>query len=166
MDIGEALVREEIRYTIGRYISAVDRSAYHELSDVFTPDGVMQFGGLPPLKGREAIIAAMMAGADRRGAGQPGNFSRHVLGQSIINVLDNATARSIHYIMMVSEIGLDHSGVYIDDFVKMGDRWLIAHRTGNLEWAHRDSRYAASTNPSNPPPGPTPRPKLDLGFTA
>ncbi|WP_176593962.1 nuclear transport factor 2 family protein [Sphingobium sp. EM0848] len=164
MDIGEALIREEIRYTIGRYISAVDRSAYHELSDIFMPDGVMHFGGMPPLKGRDTIIAAMTAGAERRKAQQPGNFSRHVLGQSIINVVSDTTARSIHYIMVISEIGLDHSGLYIDDFVKSGDRWLIAHRSGNLEWAHPNSRYAAPSNPSNPQPGPTPRPDLNLGF--
>jgi hypothetical protein len=164
MEIEEALIREEIRCTISRYISAVDRSAYHELVDVFTPNGVMAFGGLSSLEGRDAIIAAMTMGAERRGAGLPHNFSRHLLGHSIINVLGDATARSVHYIAVVSEIGLDHSGVYIDDFVKWEDRWLIAHRSANLEWAHPNSRYGSSANASNPPPAPTPKPALNIGL--
>jgi hypothetical protein len=43
--------------------------------------------------------------------------------------------------MVVTEIGFDHSGVYVDDFVKSGDRWLIAHRAANLEWVRPDSRF-------------------------
>ena len=166
MDLEEALVREEIRSTIGRYISAVDRSAYHELVDVFTPDGVMAFGGLPPLEGRDAIISAMVLGAERRGALLPHNFSRHLLGHSIINVLGGATARSVHYIVVLSEIGLDHSGVYVDDFVRWEGRWLIARRAANLEWAHPNSRYGAPANASNPPPAPTPKPAMDIGFVS
>jgi len=45
MKLDEMLVREAIRYTIGRYNSAIDRSAYPELAEVFTPDGIMAFGG-------------------------------------------------------------------------------------------------------------------------
>ena len=162
MDISEVLIREEIRYTISRYLTAVDRSAYNELVDVFTPDALVVFGGLPPLEGCQAIISAMTLGAERRGALLPNNFSRHTLGHSIVNVLSDTTARSVHYIMMISEIGLDHSGVYIDDFVKSGDRWLIAQRSANLEWVHPNSRYAT---PGNPPPVPTAKSKLDLEFT-
>ena len=161
MKLDEMLAREAIRYTIGRYNSAIDRSAYPELADVFTSDGVMAFGGQARFEGRDKIIAALSAGAQKRGAFEPKNFQRHLLGNSIINVVDDATARSVHYIMVVTEIGFDHSGVYVDDFVKSGDRWLIAHRAANLEWVRPDSRFF-----SFPGAVPASKASLDPGFVA
>jgi hypothetical protein len=159
MKLDEMLAREAIRYTISRYNSAIDRSAYPELADVFTPDGTMAFGGHTRFEGREKIIAALTAGAERRGAFDPKNFQRHLLGNSIINVLDATTARSVHYILVITELGVDHSGVYVDGFVKSGDRWLIAHRAANLEWVRPDSRFF-----SFPGALPAPKESLDLKF--
>jgi SnoaL-like domain len=160
MKLEQMLAREAVRYTIGRYNSAIDRSAYPELANVFTADGVMAFGGQPPLQGREKIIAAMTAGAERRGAFEAKNFQRHLLGNSIINVLDATTARSVHYILVITELGVDHSGVYVDDFVKSGERWLISHRAANLEWVRPDSRFF-----SFPGALPATKQSLDIGFS-
>lgn len=159
MKLDEMLAREAIRYTIGRYNSAIDRSAYPELADVFTPDGVMAFGGQARLEGHDKIIAAMSAGAERRGALDPKNFQRHLMGNSIINIVDGATARSVHYVLVITELGVDHSGVYVDDFVKSGDRWLIAHRAANLEWVRPDSRFF-----SFPGALPATKQSLDIKF--
>ena len=68
MKLDEMLAREAIRYTISRYNSAIDRSAYPELAEVFTPDGSMAFGGQTRFEGRDKIIAALSAGAQKRGA--------------------------------------------------------------------------------------------------
>ena len=159
MKLEEMLAREAIRYTIGRYNSAIDRSAYPELANVFTPDGVMAFGGQQPLQGRDKIIAAMTAGAERRGAFDAKNFQRHLLGNSIINIVDATSARSVHYILVITELGVDHSGVYVDNFVKSGERWLIAHRAANLEWVRPDSRFF-----SFPGALPATKQSLDIKF--
>ena len=159
MKLDEMLAREAIRYTIGRYNSAIDRSAYPELAEVFTPDGTMTFGGQASFEGREKIIAALTHGAQKRGAFEPKNFQRHLLGNSIINVVDDRTARSVHYIVVITELGVDHSGVYKDDFVKSADRWLIARRAANLEWVRPDSRFY-----SFPGAVPASKESLDLKF--
>jgi SnoaL-like domain len=161
MKLDEMLTREAIRYTIGRYNSAIDRSAYPELAEVFTPDGSMAFGGHARFEGREKIVAALTAGAEKRGAFDAKNFQRHLLGNSIINVVDDASARSVHYILVITELGVDHSGVYVDDFVKSGDRWLIKHRQANLEWVRPDSRFF-----SFPGAIPASKQSLDLKFAA
>lgn len=161
MTLDELLIRGAIEYTISRYISAIDRGAYDELTEVFTPDAVVSYtSGAPPLVGHEKIIATMTAGAERRGSYLPQNFQRHILGKAIINVLDDRTARAVHYITVNSELGPDHGGVYIDDFVKSGERWLIARRTQNTEWARPDSRFLAAHGG----PNPVPRPLLNVGF--
>jgi hypothetical protein len=161
MKLDEMLTREAIRYTIGRYNSAIDRSAYPELAEVFAPDGTMAFGGHARFEGREKIIAALTAGAEKRGAFDAKNFQRHLLGNSIINVVDDRSARSVHYILVITELGVDHSGVYVDDFVKSGDRWLIKHRQANLEWVRPDSRFF-----SFPGAIPASKQSLDLKFAA
>jgi len=161
MKLEQMLAREAIRYTIGRYNSAIDRSAYQELAEVFTADGSMAFGGQARFEGRDKIIAALTQGAQKRGAFESRNFQRHLLGNSIINVLDDRTARSVHYIVVITELGVDHSGVYVDDFVKSGERWLIKHRAANLEWVRPDSRFF-----SFPGAVPATKESLDLKFVA
>ena len=63
MTLEEMRAREAIRYTISRYTSAIDRAAYEELVDVFTPDGVMMFGDTKRLEGLDSIIASMSTSA-------------------------------------------------------------------------------------------------------
>jgi SnoaL-like domain len=157
MKIDEMLAREAIRYTVGRYVSAVDRGAYEELADVFTPDGAMTFGGHASLTGHAQIISTMLQGSQRRGAFEGGNFQRHLLGHSIINAVDADSARGVHYILVMSEVGHDHSGVYIDDYVKSGERWLIAHRRGHMEWVNPNSRFSGF-----PGANPVPRDALNI----
>ncbi|RYE44420.1 MAG: nuclear transport factor 2 family protein [Hyphomicrobiales bacterium] len=135
--------REGIRYTVGIYNQSVDRPAYDNLAAVFTEDGEMIISGVTSFKGRQTIIDSLSAGAKKRGVGQPGNFQRHTLGNSMINVIDSKTARAVHFAQVMTELGFDHAGLYIDDFVKVGDRWLIQTRRANMEWARPESRFNA-----------------------
>ena len=76
MKLDEMLAREAIRYTIGRYNSAIDRSAYAELAEVFTPDGTMTFGGQASFEGRDKIIAALTRqSAQRTGEIEPADLA-------------------------------------------------------------------------------------------
>lgn len=148
MTVEEMLAREAIRYTISRYNSAVDRAAYDEFVDVFMPDGVMMFSDRKRLDGLDDIIATMSANAKARGAYEDSYFQRHLLGNPMINLLDDKTARVVTYLAAYTEFGLDHTGVYVDRFVKSGDRWLIAERVGHLEWGSRKTRH--KTAPAKP----------------
>jgi hypothetical protein len=160
MTLDEMLIRNAIQYTIGRYCSAIDRACYDELTEVFTPDAVVTFCNAPSLIGHQHIVSTMTNAAEKRGSLLPQNFQRHLLGNSIINVLDSQNAKAVHYISVISELGPDHSGVYIDDFVKSGERWLIARRQANVEWVRPDSRFAAAHGG----PAPTARPQLNIGY--
>ena len=151
---------EAIRFPIMLYNSAVDRGAYFEFVNVFTPDATVIICGDIRLEGRQAIIDGQTAGAKLRGAYEEGNMQRHNLGNSMINVVDSDHARALHYIQVTSELGHDHSGVYIDDLVREEGRWWIAKRRSNLEWARPDSRFFRH-------PGKvymTPRSELDIGL--
>lgn len=160
MTLDELLTRGAIDYTMSRYCSAIDRGAYDELAEVFTPDAVVTFGNARPLVGVNDIVATMTAGAEGRGSLLPQNFQRHILGKAIVNVIDSQHAKAVHYVVVVNELGPDVPGVYIDDFVKSGDRWLIERRIVNAEWTRPDSRYSSA----NGGPVGTPRALLNVGF--
>jgi hypothetical protein len=141
MDVEMLAAREGVRYTVSIYNQAVDRGVYADLAAVFAEDAEMIISDSIAFQGRRAIIENLSAGAKKRGAYEPGNFQRHSLGNSIINILGPDTAKSVHFIMVITERGLDHSGVYIDDFVKLGERWMIKTRRANMEWVSEGSRF-------------------------
>ena len=143
MTSDEALAREAIRKTVARYTRAVDNRRYEELRDVFLPEGSFAVQGGARLDGVEAIITAFRAGAVKRAAAEPGNFQRHNLTSSMIEITGPDEAQSIHYVMVVTELGFDHVGMYQDIFRRRGDEWLIHERTASMEWVRPDSRFAA-----------------------
>ena len=161
MKIEELLARESIRSTMERYVSAVDRGCYSELSEVFMPDGIMMFGEKVRYEGRNAIISGMTENAQKRGAHNELSFQRHLLGQSLINVIDSDNARAVTYIVSITELGFDLSGVYVDDFARSGDKWLVAKRHAHIEWGHPESKSVKYFKPS-----PAPRHMLDIGFSS
>jgi hypothetical protein len=156
VEIEELLAREAIRETMARYVSAADRGCYSELVEVFAPDGVITFGKRARYEGRDAIIASMTESARSRGAYGEKNFQRHILGQPIIRMVDSDNARAVTYILVITELGIDASGVHIDDFIRLEDRWLIARRYANMEWGRTESRGAKHFGPD-----PTPRHLFD-----
>jgi len=153
------LAREGIRYTIGLYNSIGDRGAYEDLTSVYTTDGRWILNDGTVIEPLEQIIETSRAGAQRRGAFDEGSFQRHLLGHSVINVVDSATARSLHYVLIYTELGPDHAAVYRDDWRKVGDRWLLAQRINALEWIRPDSRFTIYGGGA-----PMAQEHLDLGF--
>jgi hypothetical protein len=135
------LAREAIRFVVSVYNSAVDRGAYDDLHQVFAKAGEMIISDEKRLEGCGDIIAKLTAGAKSRGAYVPGHFQRHILGNSIINITGPERASSVHYALVMTEKGLDHSGVYIDKFIVEDGEWRIAERRANMEWAREDSRF-------------------------
>ena len=46
----------------------------------------------------------------------------------------------------LTEIGLDHYGRYRDNFVPVGDAWLIKHRYVSTDWRAPDSTMAPTSS--------------------
>jgi hypothetical protein len=137
----QALAREEIRHTLSVYNTAGDRGRLDELASTFTADGVLEFGETH-LAGRRAIVAGLGGGnvqptRTEDGDAAPG-LLRHQLTTSRVEFGDEGRANVWTYFMVVTAIGLDHCGVYVDRFAEVDGRWLIEHRRVKVEW--RDPR--------------------------
>lgn len=141
MTLEEMLAREAIRYTIELYNRASDTADYDLHHQVFHPDGLFEVQGQGALQGPDAIIAMLLPAARRRGAFDSGNFQRHNLTTTMIDFTAPDRAKVTTYIIVVTELGIDHAGRYDDEFVPHGDRWLIARRRATMEWSRPDSRF-------------------------
>ena len=64
---------------------------------------------------------------------------RHNLANIRFTGIEPTRATVSSYFTVVTEIGLDHYGRYRDDFVPIGDDWLIAHRFVSTDWAAPNS---------------------------
>lgn len=143
MHIEELLAREAIRKTVGLYTSAVDRHAYEDLRLVFASDAVLRVHNRPELRGVEQIIVALEAGAKARNARAVGNFQRHNITSSIVAYTSPSEATATHYVIVVTELGFDHIGRYVDAYRRVWTDWVIESREATLEWVRPDSRFAA-----------------------
>ena len=151
MTLEDLLAREAIRDTIAKYNVSGDRLKVDDYAACFTEDGVIQSERAPGdfifrYEGREAIRAWQNRWL-RREPGQDtvhkASFVRHHLGTCKIDITgpDTATART--YWAAWTDIGPDHCGVYMDDFRKVDDQWLIARRRVKTEWNAPGSLFLA-----------------------
>lgn len=121
--------REAIRVLMARYNIAGDRGDIATLAATFAVDGVLSFNG-EPCTGRPAITARLSGGGTRNPAL---TVSRHHLTTSLIEIDgDAATGRS--YFHVLTDIGPDHHGVYVDRFARIDGDWRIAHREVRIDW--------------------------------
>jgi SnoaL-like domain len=141
MHLAEALAREAIRKTLGLYNFAVDCADFDALTNVFHPDASLSMQGSEAIQGVDAIIAKLKGGSRSGGAFRDGKFQRHHLTSESIDVVDADTATGEHYVLVITELGVDHSGRYVDRYVRDGEHWLISQRAATMEWAQPDSRF-------------------------
>lgn len=146
----EMLAREAIRYTIELYNRNADTGDYERHAEVFHGDAHFAVRGLGEAHGLDEILAMLKPGAKSRGAYDEGNFQRHNLTSTMIELTGKDSANATTYVCVTSELGFDHFGRYDDQFTRIGDRWLIAKRHAAMEWSRPDSRFAKWLGDASP----------------
>ena len=155
MTLDELLARESIRDTLATYNIFGDRVRVEEFLTVFTDDAVLEFGGerqgeKTRHEGREAIRRWMTDWISRPKSAEPKAepsskpqtmFVRHHIATSQITFTGAETAEGRTYFAVYTPVGPDHAGVYVDQFRKTGDRWLIAYRQARTEWHAPNSLF-------------------------
>ena len=133
----EALAHTAIRDTLARYNIAGDRLRVDDFIACFTPDGMLETGAYT-LNGREEIHAWMTgirpAGGLSAKPSRVPRFVRHHLSTCQIDLTSPNTATARTYWMVLTDIGPDHAGLYVDTFRQENGTWLIAHRKARTEW--------------------------------
>ena len=149
MEMWELVARERIRDSLARYNWSGDALRLDELAGAFCPDGVLEVRGEEPKRGRDAIIGFLggVAPGSRPVPADAPTGTKRIVRHNLTNVrfveLTPERARVSSYFTVVTEIGLDHYGRYRDEFVPVGDEWLIEHRFVSTDWRSRDSTMAS-----------------------
>jgi 3-phenylpropionate/cinnamic acid dioxygenase small subunit len=132
----EVEARESIRDLVARYNAKGDSGRFDEMLALFADDAVM----VTPSKtctGSSEIrdfFQTVASGTDSSGAGRA-RFVRHFTSTHQIDLLDQYNARGRAYYLVLTERGLDHWGLYVDEYRRVGERWRFARRKATLEGA-------------------------------
>lgn len=154
------IARIHIEDTIARYNIAGDRRDLAAFVGTFCEDAIYE-SAVFSCSGSNEIKAYLEEAW--QSAPTP-RFRRHHITTTQIDLLDADRASGRVYYLMVTDLGLDHCGFYVDRYRRTGDRWLIAHRQVWMDWALPDSIFVpekskilvANEGASGPPGGELP----------
>ena len=146
-----------------RYLFAFDWGDAEGYANVFTEDGILNYGG-GEFKGRQAIRKFMESG-DNRGEqrapstpeGERPRVGRHIISNIVVQVDgDRATGQAYWTHMTTGPTGygtVDFFGHYEDEMVKVNGEWLFSKRhiynEAIAEWSA--GRNNPVVSPSPPP---------------
>jgi hypothetical protein len=141
MDMEELLAREEIRQLIATYATAGDGGRRHEFSSVFSEGAVLRAPGIH-CEGKNNIVRTLFSDDQSDGSKRSAaKFVRHNITTSNITFTDATVAIGRSYFLVVTDAGLDHSGVYTDEFCKVDGAWKIARREVRIDYCSPQTRF-------------------------
>lgn len=152
MTVEELLAREAIRDTLTKYNTAGDRMRIADFVACFAEDGIFESQGKTPdqnarYDGRAAILAWQERWKDRAPEAPTtptATFLRHHLTTCKIELTGPDTAQARTYFQAWADNGPDHAGYYLDEFRKVGEEWLIAHRRARIDWVSENSLFGSA----------------------
>ncbi len=127
----------EIETLMSRYTMCGDRGDLAGLASCFLADGTLVFPGTEAI-GREEIVAALSRGTPHTDLRR---VRHHLTSSQILAEPDGSHARARTYFQVITNQGLDHSGTYVDSFVRHAEQWLISRREVRIDWQSVDSLF-------------------------
>jgi len=137
VNIDELLAREEIRQRMSEYAFHNDNLDAENFAAVFAEDGIFE-GPITSIRGRKEIEHWKKTNKVLQVNGARPEYVRHHIGTQHI-VVTGETAKATTYWIVLTDVGLDHSGYYEDDFVRENGSWRIAHRRVRVKWLAENS---------------------------
>ena len=134
----ERIARAAIADTMAACTQAGDARKADAYAACFAEDGILDLG--ERIDGREAILRWMAAPSvipQPKGPSQ--GFVSHHLTTCRIELPSDHTAKVRTYWLVITAIGVDHSGYYDDRFSKSGEAWLISYRRPRTLWTSPSS---------------------------
>lgn len=128
LELSDVLAREAIRDLVARYNAYGDGGLIDRMVELFAADASLEVGA-DVHQGREAI-RRLFSGTVDRSAGAVGGptYVRHGTTTHQIDLVDGAHATGRCYFTVLTRIGLDHWGRYLDDYRVVDGEWCFARR--------------------------------------
>jgi len=136
MDVAALVARESIRDLVARYNAYGDSGLFDRLIDLFAADAVLELAD-GEHRGLDAI-RSVFTGTRDRGAG----YIRHHTATHQIDLHTDTTASGRCYFSVLTTVGLDHWGRYLDRYESVDGAWRFAHRKVVVDGFSEDSLFA------------------------
>src|SRR5262249_17729019 len=134
--------REEIRDLVARYNANGDTGRFEEVMELFAPDGVMDVGDGRIYTGKDEIVTIFTGARDNVDYGEQPVYLRHMTATHQIDVIDRTHAKGRCYFQVLTAIGLDHWGRYVDEYELVDGRWRFAKRRVTVDGRSPDALFA------------------------
>ena len=139
----ELEARESIRDLVARYNANGDSGRFDQVMALFAPDAEMQVGEGPILSGLDAIRTIFTSARERvDGFGPRPKYLRHMTSTLQIDLIDRSSATSRCYYAVITHIGLDQWGRYIDRYRTVDGAWRFANRRVTLDGRGENAIFA------------------------
>jgi len=127
MEIWQLVARESIRDLVARYNANGDTGRFAQVLEQFAPDAVMELEGRT-YTGLDEIITIFTGTKDRGSSSGAPAYVRHFTATHQIDLVDETHAAGRCYFQVLTSIGLDHWGRYVDEYRTVDGAWRIARR--------------------------------------
>ncbi|HEX5587307.1 MAG TPA: nuclear transport factor 2 family protein [Acidimicrobiia bacterium] len=141
MELWELSAREEIRDLVARYNANGDTGRFQQVLELFAPDAVMDTGDRV-YTGLDEIIEIFTGARDRTDYGDMPVYVRHFTATHQIDLVDESSAVGRCYFQVLTAIGLDHWGRYMDEYKVVDGRWRFSRRRVTIDGRSPDALFA------------------------
>ena len=141
MELWEVIARESIRDTVTRYNSNGDSGRFAQVIELFTDDAVMEVLG-QTYTGHDEVMTIFTGVVRSRTAGKPPSHVRHITATHQIDLVDQSHATGRLYFQVLTDVGLDHWGRYLDQYRAVEGTWKFARRVVIVDGTSPDSTFS------------------------
>ena len=140
MELWEVVARENIRDIVTRYNSNGDSGRFAQVIELFTADAVMEVLGQAHTGHDEIMTIFTRVVAHNATAGSPGHV-RHMTATHQIDFVDESHATGRLYFQVLTRVGLDHWGRYLDQYRQVEGAWKFERRKVIVDGQSADSTF-------------------------
>ncbi len=141
MELWEVVARESIRDLVARYNANGDTGRFDQVLELFAPGAALEIVGEPPRVGHDEIRTIFTGAAGRADWGDRPVYLRHMTATHQIDLVDETSALGRCYYFVITAVGLDHWGRYLDEYRVVDGAWRFARRKVHTDGASPDSRF-------------------------
>ena len=136
MEIWQVIARESIRDLVARYNANGDTGRFGQVRELFSSDATMDIGDGTVYSGIDEVMTIFTGTKETTGAASGFTHVRHSTTTHQIDLIDEGHASGRLYFFVVTDIGLDHWGRYMDSYIAIDGNWKFSSRKVTVDgWA-------------------------------
>lgn len=137
-ELWQLLARESIRDLVARYNANGDTGRFAQVRELFSATATMDIGDGRLYQGLDEVMTIFTGTKETTGASDQLSHVRHSTTTHQIDLIDHEHAQGRLYFFVVTDIGLDHWGRYVDSYIVEDRQWKFASRKVTVDgWSDR-----------------------------